>query len=397
MTSVKDLDFQKIGRPDIYAGELGKWPEWSFVARAYFCGLEVVTRQDLRRIEGSDKPLVLSEMSPDFRKKAEALWVLLSPLLRGKALAVLRRVEEANGFEGWRQICVALGDSKVGSAGQLDRILHPSFSANVVNLADELVQWDLLVGMYNNAHPFEEVADDVLASTLIRGMPEPLRVQLQTMPEAGYNTIRAAIDSYIRSKQAWQDVPNSTSASSTALSGNGTPMDVDAVTWIGKGKGKAKGRGKGREKGKTDATGFQSTNRTGKGTGGFSAPPWEQQSSGTETWESDVPQCWLCGGWGHKARQCANNRTRQLDGSSSHQSSDKMQVCEVAASTSDHFAPTVSTLSPPIVSQRQPGVTRGTDDRAQSAQLVDKACGTNRKRDLATAKETALTSSPWIF
>lgn len=297
------VDLVKFGSPERFDGDVGAWPQWSYVMKEFLIALGVTDAAELDRVENFPKPITLAMMDAAVKRRAATMKYVLTMKLGGTTLAIIQRVEAGNGFEAWRQLHHRYSGTAFGiSGGLMQRIVQFQFGEGPCFL-DDLAKWELLVKQYNECNPLEEVSESLKRSTLLRGAPKPIRAHLRIAGMAmDYASLRAAIEEYVRSDAEWQTEDTATSSTSAA------PMDISAIDG-----GKSKGRqGKGK-KGKRWLSG------RGKGQAyeqekpltcqlcdqpGHSARDCVQYFGFDE--EREDLRCWVCGGTGHKAKYCAS-------------------------------------------------------------------------------------------
>ena len=87
--------------------EQSKWPEFSMAFKAWLYYAESEYENELTYVEDNVKTAQpLSGMNQDSKVRAEQLYSVLTGLLRGRPLKILRSVSERNGYEVWRQLVV---------------------------------------------------------------------------------------------------------------------------------------------------------------------------------------------------------------------------------------------------------------------------------------------------
>lgn len=90
---VQPLDIRAVGPPERFAGEQLKFPEWAFVMSGYIAMVRLFTQEQLEVVKNSSTPLRKQDMAEVFQVKATQLWYLLTQLLAGPALKILRQAE----------------------------------------------------------------------------------------------------------------------------------------------------------------------------------------------------------------------------------------------------------------------------------------------------------------
>ena len=309
-TEAPAVDLTRIGKLDTFEGSDEEWPGWSFTMIAYIGALGLFTMAQLNWVTEQEDAIPLSSIPAHLRRNAGILFYVLVMYLRGLARNTLRRVEPHNGLEAWRMLSRRYRqDDGTSSLGRLKMILDYNFGSGPGYL-NTLATWLVLIKDYNEANPLDELSESVLKTILIKGAPQPLKAHLEvTGSRMSYKEILGTIESFVRSQREWHpdSAPNAF-----------VPMEVDQLYWLCKGKGKGKGKekfGKGKDKGKF----------AGKSVvvGVTPDPCWRcgQPGHGAATCTAvQTPedlsqvQCWLCQGWGHRARHCPNRWSNQGEG-----------------------------------------------------------------------------------
>lgn len=292
-----------------FSGQDSAWVEWSFEARSEIVCRGILSDDQLIKIEAMTEPCDAG--NADLKERASRLYHLLARSCKGAANLILRKIPRGNGFEAWRQLHQRYDRIDADSSmSVLACILSFDFGTEIAKLEDRLNQFDVLVYTYSSANPTEEISEAVIKAILLQHLPEPLRSQLslQVTAQTTLAVTRSKIDDYLRSHREFRQsfvVPDASQSSATETNG-----DVHALQ--GKFKGKGFGKGKGFSKGK------------GKGKGKDMFKPILRDDPWSHDDEDDdagwYTQCWMCGGWGHKERHCANNFRTSIQGIEGHKS-----------------------------------------------------------------------------
>ena len=97
--------------------EQSKWPEFCIGFKAWLDYAESEYEKELTFVEDNVKSAQpLSGMNQDSKARAEQLYSILTGLLRGRPLKILRSVSERNGYEVWRQLIVQYSPKTKGRA-----------------------------------------------------------------------------------------------------------------------------------------------------------------------------------------------------------------------------------------------------------------------------------------
>ena len=214
--------------------------------------------QDLHRTElhcANPIPAVAGE-SEEVQQRCKQLYSILTGLLRGKPLRLLRQVSERNGFEVWRQLVqLYLPKTKSRAISLLSAIMNiPSFTTKDRTLLDQILGLERLRSEYVRASG-TDLDDNIRLSVLVRALPKGVQqhIQLQMNESYTYTQIRDLVLSYETVTATWnlgkinnelgilpQQQPVQPSYTGVA------PMEIDPFEKGGK-KGKSKGKTKGKD------------------------------------------------------------------------------------------------------------------------------------------------------
>eukprot|EP00435_Cladocopium_sp_Y103_P030301 s1247_g7.t1 len=327
--------YRLIPRPSNFAPtdreqEVSLWRDWYWGLRQYLLVVDGAYEDDLAYVERSENSEVDWDLlDSDEQQRGRFLYSLLSTLLSGRLLSLVRNIEKSNGLEALRHLllnCQPKARSRTMS--MLQGIMgYPAFSmkssiiAQVVRLEENFAQFEKLGG---------KLTDEMKAAVLLKCISGPLKVHLNlSLTETtSYSKIREVIQAYDTATTKWSDATITTFPLQPGGDPNGpAPMEIDRIKG-GKsgGKGKAKGKDtKGKSKGK---------DQKGKGKGSNQNNQWSSSSTTTWTQSSksnakgdgkpsgdknkgkskgkDSNLCFNCGRPGHMAKDCW--RIRQVGG-----------------------------------------------------------------------------------
>ena len=237
------------------------WLAWSTSFRNWVTFAEPAYENDLAEVERrlTEIPHVVN-MPPACVERARKLYVILSSVLKGRPLAILRGVEERNGFECWRQLtCQFSPRTRSRSLAMLSAIMGlPAFSRDRT-LREQLMNFERLIAEYEKASG-NTLPGDVKLSVVLKCIPKALQshVHLRMDSSTTYEDVKSLVLSYEVSTTNWSAARVQQELGLVNLPKSAVAMDVDqegSVAQIkgdkGKGKGKGKdGKGKKGDKGK---------------------------------------------------------------------------------------------------------------------------------------------------
>ena len=340
--------------PDPYGSDLGdvetdqaKWSEFALGFKSWLFYADPKFEAELDFVEANVKTEVkLAGMSEDSRSRSLQLFSILSGLLRGRPLRILRGLVDRNGIELWRQLNLQYAPKTKGRAFSIlgAYMNYPSFDKSR-SLLEHIQLLERVRTEYRKASGVE-LADDIQLSVLVRCLPKHIQqhVQLQLKEDSSYNDVRNAVLGYENVTQNWSEKKIYTELgvvqSYGTSSGGPAPMEIDAVTW--KGKGKFKGKSKDYEKGKSKGKG-QWSGGYGKGKGqkgeqkgskGKGRGDWGNHGQGQGGSGGFQGHCDYCHKYGHKKSDCyklkkdnekgkgKGNYVRQVEGADERGSSE---------------------------------------------------------------------------
>ena len=246
-----------FGTENDHDAEQSKWPEFSMGFKAWLYYAEKEYEKELTYVEDNVKTTQpLSSMNEDSKARSEQLYSILTGLLRGRPLKILRAVNERNGYEVWRQLVVQYSPKTKGRAiSVLSAYMNfpafdksKTFLEHIQSLERVRTEYRKVAGV--------DIGDDLQLSVLIRCLPKYLQqhIQLQLTESSSYQNVRDAVLSYETVTQSWSEKKVLTElgvVGSTPSASGPAPMEIDAVQQFGGyGKGK-KGKGKGKSDGKS--------------------------------------------------------------------------------------------------------------------------------------------------
>ena len=266
-----------IRQPDPFGSEnheedLSKWQDFTVNFKAWLFYGDSGFESDLHRVETNyaSTPIEFPRSEPnDVQERCKQLFNILTGILRGKPLRLLRQTSERNGFEVWRKLVQLFSPkTKSRSISLLAALMNiPAFSLKDKTLMDQILGLERLRTEYMRSSG-TDVADDLMLSILVKSLPKALQthIQLQMTEHSTYAQVRELVLSYESVTTTWSAgrihselgiLPSSSTASSPAYNGP-APMEIDRFEKGKKGKGKGKHKSKdssfskGKTKGKFD-------------------------------------------------------------------------------------------------------------------------------------------------
>ena len=288
--------------------DLSKWQDFTINFKAWLYYGNPKFELDLHRVEvtHADTPIGSVEGEPqDVKDRCAQLYSILTGLLRGKPLRLLRQVENRNGFETWRQLTqLYLPKTKSRAISLLAALMNaPNFTMKDRTLLDQVLGLERIRAEYVRSSS-TDISDDLMLSVLVKCLPKAIQqhVQLQLNESSTYSQVRNLVVGYERTTTTWSPgkihselgiLPSSSSSvgnPSASYSGP-APMEIDRFE-----KGKNKGKVKGKTKGKDGPKG-KGKSKSDKGKGGKSGKGPMRTATASD-------QCLYCGKYGHFKRDC---------------------------------------------------------------------------------------------
>ena len=308
------------------------WADFSFSFRQWLCFADSNYTSDLAHVEEHCDTVVTFKETPegnDTKARSCKLYAILAGIFRNRPLRLLRQIPSNNGLETWRQLHnLFTPKTKASSMALLSAIMSfPAFKSDRTLL--EQVQTLERLGDEYQKTSGNNIADDILLTTLIRALPRAVQqhIQLGMTNSTTYQEVKDKVVAYERVSSTWTrekilvecgatPLGAVTSYASPGDSGV-SPMEVNLVQ---KGKGK---KGKGADKGKGKSKSFG--NGKGKGQKGQDSGKGKYSSKGQYKGQSkgngsnnsqqqkklDVNTCAYCGKSGHWQKDCLKKKADQ--------------------------------------------------------------------------------------
>ena len=132
------VDTRLIGKPDTYLGQRAKWPEWSFVFRAYLAALDSRYPALLARAEATASVVTNASLEPWEASLSAQLYYVMVMLFRDAAQDKMSTIGAGEGLEAWRQ-AILDWDPKIRTrkVGLLIKIPTAKFSGDIPQSLDQ--------------------------------------------------------------------------------------------------------------------------------------------------------------------------------------------------------------------------------------------------------------------
>ena len=166
---------------EVHEEDLGRWQDFNVNFRAWLFYGNKHFEGDLHRIESVHGDIPIPSVdgeAPEVQDRCSQLYSILTGLLRGKPLRMLRQVERRNGFEVWRQLSQMFQPkTKSRAISILSALVNvPNFVMKDRTLLDQILGLERLRTEYVRASG-TDIADDVMLSVLVRALPKALQQQ----------------------------------------------------------------------------------------------------------------------------------------------------------------------------------------------------------------------------
>ena len=288
------------------------WLAWSTSFRNWVTFAEPAYESDLGEIESrlTEVPHI-SQMPVVCVERARKLYVILSSLLRGRPLAILRGIDDRNGYECWRQLTNQFSPrTRSRSLAMLSAIMGlPAFTRDRT-LREQLMGFERLVAEYEKASG-NQLPADVKLSVVLKAIPKTLQshVHLRMDTSTSYDDVKSLVLSYEVSTTNWtaSRIQQELGLVNPGKGNCPVSMEVDQEGSVAQVKGKdGKGKqGKGKDKGKGKS-------KDGKGKG--KDPPNPKAKPKAKAKSNPDVVCHYCHKKGHYQRDCRKLKSDQASG-----------------------------------------------------------------------------------
>ena len=209
--------------------------------------IDIRIPKELKKLPKFDAPIQFTNLDPGAQQVAVMTFYILSSLCRKKALKLIRKTKEENGYEAWR-----IAHRKFDPASDrrylnmLGEITGPQMGDKLEGFDEVIEDWEAMILVYEEMTN-EVISDSLMRSVLLNHAPGELKNHLQPQSHTllTYDAMKMAIESDMEAKRVWKR--------KTRLGGgkekDDDKMDISLSEKGGKGKWKGgKGKGYGKDK-----------------------------------------------------------------------------------------------------------------------------------------------------
>ncbi|CAE7502067.1 RE1, partial [Symbiodinium necroappetens] len=236
--------------------EHSKWHAWWWTFRQYLVAVDPSFDGEIATVERSlNTPVVI--MSAEQQARSFQLYALLSALIKGRAFQTVKQISGQQGYEALRMLLLQYQPaSRVRSLGILSALTQIKGFNSKEPYLPQILELERAFEQYAIASG-EDVQSSLKSALLLRSLSGVMRQHIcAALPEdASYSVLREAVLRYERVQFKWG--VNNVFAQDSVLLGHrqhhdeSTPMEIDRVGNVGKGKYGKPGHGKG-NKGKVE-------------------------------------------------------------------------------------------------------------------------------------------------
>ena len=117
-------DLKGVGKVPHFNGNENAFPDWKWKFEIAMSLLNIKSIMDQARTQV--EPVELSSLDEQQTIQSQMLFAILAQALSGKALSILKLIENNNGLEAWRRLCQTYEpDNKVRDSRMLARYYVP--------------------------------------------------------------------------------------------------------------------------------------------------------------------------------------------------------------------------------------------------------------------------------
>ena len=345
------LDERFFRRVEKFDGAEGRWKEWSFQFKTQLGAASKLTKDRLDDIQkaGVDPDwdsIFVEDDESSVDKLGAELYSIITSLVSGEALMMVRGVPHGNGWKAWSKLFNRYNPKTPARALMaMMNAMSPKKVKDVRDLSQAVEEWEISVKNLKLEHDVE-INDQIKTALLTSMVPTDLQDYIFQWAEVnvGYESTRDRVMSLARNRVTmskpvpmdigqvkhddWQegDTENLLGEDEFGIEyvGNGGACHRcggfghfarDCATPKGKGKGqlsKGKGKGNGKDSSKGGGKGGQ------KGEYGWwssKSDSWSSKAGGKGKGKTIVGDCWNCGECGHRASECPKKGSPMAIGS----------------------------------------------------------------------------------
>ena len=338
------------------------WGDWKFGFLNYVKGLDPSMAASMDMVEENiDGNYRFDDMTDETKARAVRLYSLLTSYVRQRPLKLIRHVRNENGFEAWQGLLKEMQPATRARALALSSQLSRIQFAEGKTVSEQLPQFEALVMEYERIST-QRYSDDAKVASVLLACPVQIRqhLHLWITDATTYEQLKDRIIQLEAVTTKW-DSTNSLLFPTRASGDEATPMEVDYVGKVGKGKKGLKGKGKdskgkdkGKEKGKYGSKDGRGTGKgSDKGKSFWEKGPGKKGKSSEKSGKgSKSGACHVCGKVGHFARECWKrvNQVEEQQNAGGASSSSTGQTGSTGATTTTASVKMVRLQTPPDAS-----------------------------------------------
>ena len=170
-----------LGKPDGYAGDASKFPDWSFKLKSYMAALDHRYQEFFNIAENSAAPVMNVSMDAEQAALSAQLYYVLVMLVTETALNKCHNAGINEGFESWRQFVLEWEPRlRTRHVGLLMQVLSYQFDGEMSN---RLAAFERLTHEYER-QTTKTIDEDLKIGVVILGMSD-LKVKEHLVRNAG--------------------------------------------------------------------------------------------------------------------------------------------------------------------------------------------------------------------
>ncbi|CAE7234299.1 GIP [Symbiodinium sp. CCMP2456] len=318
------------------------WREWYFTFTNYLVANDPEFEEDLRNLDLDT--VVSHELLPDdVVSRSQRLYGLLCSLLRGRPLLLIKNLDSTKcGYEAIRRLKNEMEPREKARSLALLRSLASWRFDGTAGLHEQLVKYEEALRTYELASQ-KTFPEDLVLATVLTGMKEPLRSQLQLRmgPGTKYSEVREWILQWESLNTPWATTTPGGKGGGRD-DGGARPMDVDRGNY-----------------------------------GNYGGKGWNQGSGGSWAGNWDSEACRICGKRGHWKWECPQakgNGWGKQGGKGKGKKGDKVQQVEQSGAASVAGSTTTSSTSLPPSASVYRGSTASVNLVAVALESAEASC-----------------------